>query len=93
MRWINKFIWKEADKVYHAYLHTTIVLVSSLSFNQSILVSGGISLVWGFLWEIKDMITKKQKFDWLDIAANFYGTFIGVALLIIIGWIKQMFGG
>jgi len=105
MNWFHKWTWKEYDKVYHAYFHTAVALVFSLGFNRSILFSIAFSEIWGFLWELKDMWMKKniierneytktsRKFDWLDIAANQSGLFVGVALLIIIGWLKQMFGG
>ncbi|GAG76944.1 unnamed protein product [marine sediment metagenome] len=39
MNWFNKLIWQESDKVYHAYLHTVIILVASLGFGRSILFS------------------------------------------------------
>ena len=92
MNWFNKWIWQESDKVYHAYLHTVIILVASLGFGRSILFSCIVSIVWGVLWEVKDKLKKKPEgFSWMDILANFSGLFVGVALVIIIGWLKQIF--
>lgn len=92
MSWFHKLIWKEWDKIYHMYLHTTIILVFSLGFNKSILFSCIVSEVWGILWEIKDKLKKKPEgFSWMDIVANNSGLFVGVILVIIIGWLKQIF--
>lgn len=92
MKWFHKLIWREYDKVYHTYLHTVIVLITSLGFNRSILFGCIVSIIWGVLWEVKDKMKKKPDgFSWMDIVANFSGLFVGIALVIIIGWLKQIF--
>jgi len=70
------------DKLCHLLLHLLIVLVLTLILKVSILLSAGISIIFGVLYEwIVDCLIFKEGASKFDLIANTIGMLIAVIIL------------
>jgi hypothetical protein len=83
------------DKVAHVFMYAGLVFLSTTGFKRQYsngwlryhakLTSFWISLSYGFLLETMQLVLNSDRsFDWMDVAANAGGCFLGILLFMLI---------